>query len=917
MNTCPLCGTETTDADGSCPTCGPSQDATSASAPSHQAQVGGSGAVAQDHSVAAGERGVAIGGDVIKSTIVTGSHNTVTVVYQGDEVDVPSLEAVQRHRAALREQLAADAQKRWGGMSAYIQEEGATLPIQASPYQAGQLGPRENLLQTLHASDRLLVLGEPGTGKTVALERLAWELCDGPEPIVPVMVRLFQYAGRELTEWIRAFLQRTGQLRLADDRTLNAFLQESPARFYFLLDGLNEVPPPYRDRLVSELVRWIAAYPRHSVILTSRSQDELWRRLRDDVGRAVLVQPISDEQARAYLSAHLDERVEQLYGQLDDRLRELARTPLFLWLIKEAGAAEEDLPGNRGELYARFVSRMLKRDTDRRMDADIAVRLKQDTLANLAYHLGLDQRLSCDRDEAVEIAAQRLDRDLMQAEQVIGACARHGLLAGEDEVWFSPHQTTQEHFAALQLLTLVENERLLSDWQRWGRAARKLFAGKDEGLTALAADDWWMETFVQLAGLTEDVDWLVREVAKANPWLAWWCVQEGRDVQDETREMVANQSVKMLKSERVRDRRRGVSALARARNERAIEPLLRAAGDSDSEAAGLATQGLVELGEAARPRITETLTSTNPKERAIAGDVLAKLGDPRPGVGVDPETGLPDIILCLVPAGPFSMGSSDDDEMAFDDEKPQHELDLQAFKIAKYPVTNAQYRAFVAAGGYDQPSYWTEAGWERKEWTGPRDFDEPFNAPNHPVVGVSWFEAVAYCAWLTEVWRSKGKITEDEVVRLPSEPQFEKAARGTDGRVFPWGDEFDASKCNVGETEINATSAVGIFPAGASPCGVLDMSGNVLEWCATRWQEEHPLLQENEWTTDYLGGGADRVVRGGSWGYDLWFARCASRGRSNPFGRLIINGFRIVVASTSSRGDIEHSAAEGSALDED
>jgi len=270
-----------------------------------KAHLEGSGAIAQEGSTAAGERGVAAH-DIRQSPVVTGNQNVVTVIYQGTEVAIPSAEAVVRHRAALRDRLEKDASGRWGGMPVYIQEEGATLPIEASPYQMGRLGPRENLLGLLHAAGRLLVLGEPGSGKTVTLERLAWELCTPPEPggtepepAVPVLVRLFHYAGTPLAEWVRALLQETGHLRLDGKRALMAFLKESESRCFFLFDGLNEVPPPYRDRLVDELVRWMAAYPRHPVILTSRAQDELWRRLRGQVGRAVVVQPIGDEQARA------------------------------------------------------------------------------------------------------------------------------------------------------------------------------------------------------------------------------------------------------------------------------------------------------------------------------------------------------------------------------------------------------------------------------------------------------------------------------------------------------------------------------------------------------------------------------------------------------------------------------------------
>ena len=248
----------------------------------------------------------------------------------------------------------------------------------------------------------------------------------------------------------------------------------------------------------------------------------------------------------------------------------MARTPLVLWLIKEAGAAGEAVPGNRGELYTRFVSRVLRRDTDRRMDAGVPERVKRQALAGLAYHLGLARRFSCGRNEAVEVMARRLGED--QGEEVVGACARHGLLAGEDTICFAPHQTVQEHFAALALQEVAEREWGLSARARVRRTARLALSGREEGLAALAADDWWMETFVQLAGLVDDADRLALEVARVNPWLAWWCVEEGRGVAEETREAVAERSVRLLESQRVVDRRRAVGALARVRSERVVKP---------------------------------------------------------------------------------------------------------------------------------------------------------------------------------------------------------------------------------------------------------------------------------------------------------------------------------------------------------
>ena len=805
------------------------------------------------------------------------------VIYQGVQVQVPTIEAVHRHRAALRAQLEVETQKRWGGMAVYIQEEGAALPIQASPYQTGQLGPRQNLLRLLHAADRLLVLGEPGTGKTVALEKLAWELCEGPEPTVPVLIRLFHYAGTPLAEWVRAFLQKTGHLRLDDERALNAFLQVGGVRCCFLFDGLNEVPPDYRDRLVAELVRWMAAHPRHPVVLTSRSQDELWRRLRTEMGQAVVVQPISDAQAQAYLVAHLSERGAALYDRLDPRLQELARTPLLLWLIKEAGVAGEALPGNRGELYARFVTRMLRRDTERRLDVEIPLRVKQAALETLAYHLGRVQRLSCRREEAVAVVARRWGDDITLAENVVGACARHGLLAGEEQVWFAPHQTVQEHFAAQALQALAEQEWALSGWARLRRTAGRLWRGQEGGLAALAADDWWMETFVQLAGLVDDADRLARELAQVNPWLAWWCVEEGQGVADATREVVAERSVRLLESERATDRRRAVAALTRVRNERCVPPLLRAAGDLDAEVSGLAVQGLMELGEAVRPLVKETLVGAdrrlwngavrylmmNPEDPLCSDAVrylVTRLDDPR--CGEVPESvweqvlGLP---MVWIPPGPFWMGSE-----AYDDEKPRRQVTLPGYWIGRYPVTVAQFKTFLKESDYELQD---ERGLQ--------------NPDDVPITYIAWHDALAYCRWLS--------AHSGLPVALPSEAQWEKAARGPDGHRYPWGDASPTDKlCNF-DGNVGRLTPVGRYsPRGDSPYGCLDMAGNVLEWTSSL-EKGYPYAASDG--REDLEAEGRRVLRGGTFFSAVSGTRCAFRYYGVTVGRLDYVGVRVVVSS--------------------
>ncbi|MBN1877351.1 MAG: hypothetical protein JXA33_24215, partial [Anaerolineae bacterium] len=203
------------------------------------------------------------------------------------------------------------------------------------------------------------------------------------------------------------------------------------------------------------------------------------------------------------------------------------------------------------------------------MDTKIPERHKQQALATLAYHLGQGQRLTCDREEAVTVIAEHFEE--ATARTLVGACARHGLLAGEDVLWFAPHQTVQEYFAALALRERWQQECQAPFLRQWWCSLR------GEHTIALAADDWWAETFVQLAGmLDDDADRLAQDLARVNPWLAWWCVEEGRAVSASTREKVEARSMKLLHSKRVQDRRRAVSALAQMHNERVIEPLFEA-----------------------------------------------------------------------------------------------------------------------------------------------------------------------------------------------------------------------------------------------------------------------------------------------------------------------------------------------------
>jgi formylglycine-generating enzyme required for sulfatase activity len=268
----------------------------------------------------------------------------------------------------------------------------------------------------------------------------------------------------------------------------------------------------------------------------------------------------------------------------------------------------------------------------------------------------------------------------------------------------------------------------------------------------------------------------------------------------------------------------------------------------------------------------------DPARRAAAGRALAAVGDPRPEV-----TTVAGMELCTVAAGRFRMGSEEDDEEGFSDERPAHDCELPyEYRIGRYPVTVAQYREYVQATGVK-----------------PEDPDSLRGAANAPVVRVSWFEALGFCRWLEGHWREAGRLPAGWRVRLPSEAEWEKAARGSDGRRYPWGHDFDQDRANVHENEVGEVSAVGCFPGGASPCGCEEMSGNVWEWTRSG-NKGYPYVatdgrEDLESSSQFL-----RVLRGGSCFTNSGYARCAFRSRDVPVSRNSLVGFRVGVVPFSS-----------------
>lgn len=223
----------------------------------------------------------------------------------------------------------------------------------------------------------------------------------------------------------------------------------------------------------------------------------------------------------------------------------------------------------------------------------------------------------------------------------------------------------------------------------------------------------------------------------------------------------------------------------------------------------------LELGRFLKPqevlRAKLTQDDVSHQERLLIGQKLADFGDPRAGVGLRPD-GLPDIVWIEIPKGQVKL------------EEIDYVFKVRPFRIAKYPVTNAQFEAFLKAGdGYQNKKSW-------KDLEQSQDAAQPsWQEANSPRETVSWYEAIAFCRWLSDKMGTS--------IRLPTEWEWQQAATGGDPeRKYPWEGEWDSSRCNGEESRVNRTTAVGMYPQGATLLSVLDMAGNVWEWCLNTYK---------------------------------------------------------------------------------
>ncbi|WP_420631311.1 SUMF1/EgtB/PvdO family nonheme iron enzyme [Candidatus Leptofilum sp.] len=760
----------------------------------------------------------------------------------------------------------------------------------------------------------IVLLGKPGSGKTTLLRRLqlehAWAELENPTGCVAFFVPLNSYRRPNLSQplpepldWLAAEWQ-IRQPRLPAFGTLY-----ENGKLLLLLDGLNEMPhkdkADYRDRIGRWQTFWQRTWQYGNTLVFSCRSLDYSASLSGEVAvvRQTQVEPLSPRQIEEFLHLHLDDQIAENAWEVlrhDPQRLNLFSAPFFLRLLVDQIAATGTMPTGQAALLTSFVRRTLYREIAERRNRLFAPGSLfseddyQQTLHNafadpyalpdegdlipsleqLAYQMQAGRQT----EEAGLVRAKTRQAQKWlppeSAQAIINAGCQLNILdkdIARREITYY-HQLIQEYFAARVMAVEPQPELVRVLWQVDGVTPTLA-----ETVAALEVSDplprlpatGWEETTTLAAAMSQNQEQFVRDLLTPNLPLAARCAA------------AAEVTVSPRLTRQLQD-----ALIARINNPQAD---LRA--------------------------------------RMVAAETLGELGDPRFERRSGPHGDYLLPPLAMIAAGDYPLG---DDGSSYDNEKPAHTVTLAEFEMAVFPVTNAEYRLFMRAGGYEDEQWWqTEAAraWRRGEgnsegrkqsvrddyqliadWSEDRirnlqtmpdqiDYllwlqslspeelekkmeegfpsgqlyrqpeyweDSRFNHPAQPVVGTTWFEARAYCAWLS--------AQTGDLYALPTEAEWEAATRGQIGRIYAWGKEYSSSRCNTFETHIRATTPIGVFPDGRTPkTNIADLNGNVWEWTSTIWgstrqKSDFPYpydAQDGRENPNDANSG--RVVRGGSW----------------------------------------------------
>lgn len=747
-------------------------------------------------------------------------------------------------------------------------------PVEQAAHAPSASRQYDNILSAFADVKQAALLGVPGAGKSTTLRKLAVDTAqaalENPAAPLPLFVGLGFWRGEEdLSTFLVAQQPELGWAASALARQ---------RRLILLLDGLNEVPAAQRKAKAEQVRRYLRCLPKDTPLIVSCRRDDYVGELELELD-SLSLEPLTPQRVRAVLRHWLSGEAariapasaDRLFWQLagDERLASMLETWLAagadedaFWSLRDSGQAQAyaktsaelalwrshitnprslvRLAANPFMLTMLYVTWLQNQGALPRNRGDLFARFTDSLLSREGLIETGDEGQILRRDPKADLLLEGLARVAMamQISRPVRALTTDPDEHDKDDIGVLtaiPRSDAVRLLNRASLLKIAEDASLLEghDEIRFRHQLLQEYFTAISLRRLLAADEldahrlWPAERWWVRSGWEEAAVLLAGLYSDdCSPVIRWL-----KDHQPE----VAAQCV--LESG---------AALAER------DALLR------------------ELRDSWLPRLTDLEREPEPAGRAAIGRALGRLGiDDRPGVGLTAE-GLPDIDWVEIDGGAFIC--QDGERRTF-----------KTFYISRFPITHSQFQAFLdAEDGYASDHWW--AGFEDAYRT-PAEAVWPI--ANHPREAVSWHETVAFCDWLSHRMRL--------AIRLPTEWEWERAARGTDGCVYPWGKEYISGYANINEAldhvgprSLARTSAVGIYPQATSPDGVLDLSGNVSEWCANEYAKPERTGR---------GGSESRAVRGGSWSLDLGYARGNYRYSRYPLYRTAADGFRVLCVS--------------------